>query len=392
MKLYRIFPLILLLTFSFDSIQAKDKARSDLKQRIQEKLDSLQKETNIPGITFAVAFENGETFTFASGLSDLEDQTPMQVSDRMLSGSVGKLYVAPIILKYSEEEKLSIEDNISKYFEGADWFSSLEYRNEITIKHLLNHTSGIPEYVYSEKLWQTLVKGDPSKKWTPEERLELLKGSEAHFKPGEGWSYADTNYIILGMIIEQISNKDFYSVVKEKILAPNALNNTSPSTSQKLKNLVSGYTGSLPLFQGMENKVSDNEKYIVNPQFEWTGGGFINTAEDLARWGAILFNPNRSLLDKDSIGKMLEAVNRTNGEPSKTGYGLGIEIWEDDLGLYYGHSGFMPGFMSVVQYIPEINGAIAMQINADIFSGKIPQTLRIEELTHSLREILVQYN
>lgn len=363
----------------------------DLKQEIQLELDKILKENNIPGLTFAIAFEDGETWEFVSGLSDLEEETPMQIGDRMFSGSVGKMYVAPIIMMYAEQGKIDLDDPISKYLGNRSWFSDLEYAEDITIYHLLNHTSGIAEYVYSETLWKTLMgEDDPDKKWTGDDRMELLKGTESHFAPGKGWSYADTNYIVLGMIIEKISGRTYYEELQTHILDPFKLKNTSPTVTRKLRRLVSGYTGPFPLFQGLPSKVSDNEEYAVSPQFEWTGGGLVNTAEDLAIWGSILYNPDRSPLSEQSISEMLTGIDRTTGEPSRTGYGFGTEIWGNDDGeIWYGHSGFMPGFMSVVQYVPELKLAMAMQINADIFSRKLPRTVRIENLTIPLRTLLL---
>ncbi len=366
-------------------------APNDLKKDIQQELDKILKENNIPGITFAVAFADGETWEFVSGLSDLEDETPMKVGDRMFSGSVGKMYVAPIIMMYAEEGKLDLSDPISKYLGDRSWFDDLQYAEDITIHHLLNHTSGIAEYVYSETLWKTLMgEDDPDKKWTGDDRMELLKGMESHFPPGNGWSYADTNYIVLGMIIEKISGRTYYEELQTHILDPFDLRNTTPTVTAKLRALVSGYTGPFPLFQGLPDKVADNEEYAVSPQFEWTGGGLVNTAEDLAIWGSILYNPERSPLSEESISQMLNAVDRTSGEPSKTGYGFGTEIWGNQDGeIWYGHSGFMPGYMTVVQYLPEIKAAIAMQVNADPFSRKLPRTARIENLTIPLRSLLL---
>lgn len=389
----KIIGFILAISLLSNPLAEQQKPESkDLKQEIQQELDKILKENNIPGLTFAIAFEDGKTWEFVSGLSDLEEETPMKIGDRMLSGSVGKMYVAPIIMMYAEQGKLDLDDPISKYLGDRSWISDLQYADEITIYHLLNHTSGIAEYVYSETLWKTLMgEDDPNKQWTGDDRMELLKGTESHFAPGKGWSYADTNYIVLGMIIEKISGKTYYEELQRLILNPFKLDDSSPSVTRKLSGLVSGYTGPFPLFQGLPNKVADNEEYAVSPQFEWTGGGLVNTAEDLAVWGSILYNPERSPLSEESIKHMLQGIDRSTGEPSKTGYGFGTEIWGDSEGqIWYGHSGFMPGYMSVVQYIPELKLALALQINADIFSRKLPRTARTENLPDSIRMLLLE--
>ena len=124
--------------------------------------------------------------------------------------------------------------------------------------------------------------------WSPVDRLSYLFDAQPPFAPGEGWEYSDTNYIVLGMIIEKAGGASYYQQLRRRILEPLRLADTIPVESRVVPGLVQGYAGPNNPF-GRSDEMIEDGRFAVNPQFEWTGGGMASTAADLARWGKLLY-------------------------------------------------------------------------------------------------------
>jgi len=189
-----------------------------LKNEIQTTLDSLKTASGFPGATFAIVFDDKQ-LSIATGLSNLEDNTKMKPEDRLFTGSSGKTFVATIILQLIEEGKLNLDDPISKYLGNEIWFSRLANHADITIKNLLNHTGGIPRYVFKEEFWKQ-VKESPDRTWMPAELLSFILDDAPLHPTGKGWAYSDTDYIVLGIILEKICENSYYKELQKRILNP----------------------------------------------------------------------------------------------------------------------------------------------------------------------------
>jgi D-alanyl-D-alanine carboxypeptidase len=145
----------------------------------------------------------------------------------------------------------------------------------------------------------------------------------------------------------------------KRILRPFKLNDTVPADSRRVPGLVQGYAGPDNPFGGADEMIKDGQ-FAVNPQFEWTGGGLAVTAEDLARWAKLLYEGK--VVDASLMDDLLDGVPARLGPETK--YGLGVIIRPTALGTTYGHSGFMPGYQTDVMYFPELEAAIAVQVNS----------------------------
>lgn len=350
---------IFLLTFICNALCSQS-------SRVVEELNTILVTKAIPGIHMTV-IHNGKSQTYTAGLADVEKTIPMKASDRMLLGSVGKSFFAALTLRLEEKGILNTNDLVMKYLGNEEWFKNIPYYEFLSIRNLLNHTSGIPEYVYSQELWQT-IKNDPQKQWTVKDRMSLIAGSENRFAPNEGWSYADANYIVLGAVLEKVTGQDVYGLVQSHFTIPMNLKSIEPSITQNLEGITAGYSGN---FFGnlFGEKISNIGKYGLNPQFEWTGGGFITRSNDLAKWIDGLYKGK--VLSHDATDKMFTPVNRMSGKLDKTGYGLGSEIFNTRYGKAYGHTGFMPGFTTMMAHLPDHDLSIAFQINIDPFSLRL---------------------
>jgi D-alanyl-D-alanine carboxypeptidase len=178
------------------------------------------------------------------------------------------------------------------------------------------------------------------------------------------------------MIIEKVTGKRFYDLVEKRILKPLKLKNTVPSNSRQIRGLIQGYAGQENPFGG-KDAVLENGKFIINPQFEWTGGGYASTTEDLARWAKAMYEGKA--FDRSLLSQMLEGVSAPMlGKETK--YGLGVIIRPTQAGIAYGHSGFFPGYLTEMMYFPEQKIALAVQFNtsAPRSTGKPPARFLVE--------------
>jgi len=341
-----------------------------LKNLLQQELESLVKENNFPGASLAVVHPNGAITAVATGKAEIESGKDMTTAHRMFSGSIGKTYVAAVAMQLVCEKKLDLEVPISSFFKDEDWFSHLPNSKEITVRMLMNHTSGIPRYVEKEKLWEN-VKKNPDKAWTPVERLSYVLGDKPIHPAGKGWGYSDTNYIIVGMIIEKITGNSYYDELEKRILKPLKLKDTIPANKRRLEGLCSGYTKTIPPFN-LPSEVLKDGVYAFNPQLEWTGGGLITTPTQLAIWAKQLYGGN--VLEESALKKMLTFEKKT-GLPEAFDYGLGVMAWKTPNGIAYGHSGFAPGYQSIMQYFPKTGYSLAFQINTDRTTGKFKKSM-----------------
>lgn len=330
--------------------------------KIKSLVDSLRIAGNLPGLSISIIIEENAPLNFSSGFSDKEANTPLKSSDRFLQGSVGKTYVAAVALKLVEAGKLKLEEKASTYLGHYNWFARIPNANDVTVKMLMNHTSGIMRYEFKEQFTTDLTNA-PDKTWKPEELLHYVLDEQPSFKAGEGWEYSDTNFILLGMIIEKITSQPYYAILQKEILTPFKLSNTFPSDKINLPGLAQAYAGKDNPFGGQDKVVKDNGDFIINPQFEWTGGGIYSTTEDLARWGKLLYGGQ--VLNSKSMSLMLDGVPAKLGPNSK--YGLGVIIRQTPMGVAYGHSGFFPGYLTELIYFPEHNVCMALQTNSSDF-------------------------
>ncbi len=332
-----------------------------LKTALQLKLDEWHKAGSFPGATLGVVLPNGESFGLAVGFSDRETRTAMKPTDRMLAGSVGKTFAAATALQLIKEGKIGLDDKIEKYLGREPWFARLPNAKNITVRQLMNHTSGLVRYEFKDQFTKDLT-ANPEKAWKPEELVAYLLDEKPPFEAGKGWDYSDTNYIVLGMIIEKVTGRKFYDEANRRVLKPLKLTDTIPQDGPRLRGVVQGYAGPSNPFGGTDAMIV-NGKFAINPQFEWTGGGYASTAHDLARWAKMFYEGQA--FSPDLLPQVVDGVPAPMlGRESK--YGLGAIIRKTQVGTSYGHSGFFPGYMTDMMYFPEHKVAVAVQVNTSV--------------------------
>lgn len=347
--------------------RAGDAEISALLARLQAKLNELHQAASFPGATIGFVLPDGRSGSVSTGLADVENKIALKPTDRMLAGSIGKTYVSAVILQAVQEGKIALDAKIERWFGSDAWFPRLPNAKDITLRMLMNHSSGIPEHVLNADFIAAMKK-DPDRIWKPEELIAYIFDAKPLFPAGQGWSYADTNYILAGMIFERVTKKTVYGEVERRILKPFKLERTIPSDRRVLADVITGYSMPNSPF-GFEGRVIVDGKFIINPQMEWTGGGFASTAEDLARWAKLLYEGKA--LKKETLDQLLTGVDAREGRGGGGGnkYGLAVQIRTSEWAVSYGHGGWFPGYRSEMEYFPQQKIAVAVQFNTDAASA-----------------------
>ena len=339
-----------------------------LRQDLQTTLDSLVAAEGLPGATLAAVLPDGRLISLAAGYEDVELKKPMGPGSRMFTGSTGKTFVSAVALQLAAEGKIDLNGKVADWFRGQEdaWYHRLPNAADLTVRSLMNHTSGLPRYIFQDA-FQAALKADPMRSWTPQECLAVLAGVEPTHAVGKGWGYSDTNYILLGLIIEKATGDTFYHQAQQRILEPFQLGNTIPSTQRALPGLAQGYIGD-DNFLNLPKKTVENGLYAMNPQFEWCGGGFVTNTEDMAHWMKWLHDGK--VLTPEVYHQLIQPVDFRTGQPAAAGYGLGAFVWQTPLGKFLGHAGVMPGYLTQVEYSDRYGFSIALQTNTDQGMGR----------------------
>ncbi len=316
--------------------------------------------TGAPGLSAAIVERDGATEPHCLGFADPDTGVPMRPATRLLSGSIGKTYVAALVLDLVRESVLDLDDRVSRHLGAREWFERLPNAETLTLRYLLRHESGLARYVFRPALWKSLVE-DPDRVRSPEELVGLVLDEPALFPAGEGWAYSDTNYLVVGMIVEQATGARFYDLARERLLAPLGLEDTIPSDSRRIPGVAQG---SIVRHRdlGLPARTLQDGEFTFCNHFEWCGGGWASTAVDLARWITALAAGD--VVPEPHLAQMLDAVpSPPLGDGAR--YGLGLTLWDSPAGAVIGHEGTMPGFLAVTGFAPALQLGVAVMLNSD---------------------------
>ena len=348
--------------------------------RLGELLAAQRERHGFPGACAAVVLPDGTVVASAVGAADGEGKQPLTAASRMMSGSIGKTYCAAIALRLVAEGKLSLDGKFADVLGKEEWYPRLPNAAAITLRQLLNHTSGVPEHVWKQP-FQEAITGEPDRVWTPRECVAFILSDPPVAAAGEKWSYADTNYVLVGLAIEQVTGKPFYEVLQARLLEPLQLRDTVPNDRRDVPGLVNGHASGIAFHTG--DTVVDG-RYFVNPIFEYCGGGISSTAGDLARWTALLFGGE--VIPKDLRDDLIDGVPAARGVTEK--YGLGCFVMRGPHGPALGHSGIMPGYNGYTLWFPDLRIAAAFLCNTDDGKRTGPMKRHVEAYAAAAKEWL----
>ena len=302
---------------------------------LQQAADQLVAD-GVPGVIIMTR-RGQQVSNVVAGLADKATGQPMQPQDKVRIGSTTKTFVATVVLQLAAERRLSLNDSVQKWLPGV--ITGHGYHPaQITIRQLLQQTSGIQDYTSAPGF---LTEANLAKTWQPQQLVDiaLRLGPPVH-----GWLYSDTNYILLGMIIQKVTGRSPVTEISRRISVPLGLHGTSfPLTSKQIPApYAHGYYGSL------------DAANLINPSIAWTAGAMISTVGDVARFYRALLDGR--LLPPAQQRELLAAipVNDT-GELFAEHYGLGIYSVQLSCGTAWGHDGGIIGFKTFAYTSPDGN-------------------------------------
>jgi D-alanyl-D-alanine carboxypeptidase len=332
-------------------------------------IEQFRVESRFPGAVAGAWFADSSSVAVSVGLADRKIAAPMTDRAVLHAGSIGKTFFAAWALQLVGEKRIALDDRVEKYLGSQPWYAATPNAKTITIRMLLNHTSGIPEY--GSDFMGSLIK-EPGRVRSPLDAVKSVAGANARSAPGASFTYSDVNYQLLQLVLERVTGKRAYDEIQRRLLKPYALLSIAPANRKAIPALVQGYAGDRN-FLGFD-AVMVNGELILDPSFEGGGGGFVSNARDLARWVPLFVEGKvfpRSLLP--DLRRGVPAGQLDVGKDARSG--LGIEIVQTPLGVAYGHGGFFPGYLSLVLWYPDVGISLAIQVNSSA-EGALARPLR----------------
>lgn len=333
--------------------------------QFQTAVDVERARYSVPGITAAFVLPDGRMAKVASGRADIERNVPMTPDSRMLSGSTGKTLAAAVAMKLSLQGTWSLDDKLSKYLGTRPWFKRLPNAEALTIRLLLQHRGGLENYYDNPRFFEmhrARVADDPAYVPGFDTLIEFVCDRPPLFPAGQGFNYTDVGYLLVGLAIESATGGNYYELAREFYLDPLNLTLTAPSNTRRLPGLTQGYAnGRNPLLLG-PTMVGADGLLTYDPSIEFTAGGFVSNAGDLARWAFNLYGGRA--LPATAVKEMTSAPA---GVTTERHYGLGSGVFPaaEGVPLGYGHDGYIPGYRSSLRYYPAAGIAVALQVNTE---------------------------
>jgi CubicO group peptidase (beta-lactamase class C family) len=326
-----------------------DNLKVELKpQVIFEQMDNLiitrMDEHKIPGLSIAI-IKNGEIIKAQGyGFANLEHKVKSTVETIYQSASVGKQFTATLIMMLCEEKLINLDNKICTFFSEspASW-------SNITVRHLLSHTSGIRDY----------LEGDINYKldYSEEQLLHILQSYSLNFEPGEEFCYSSSGYVLLGMIIKKVTGKFYGDLLKERIFDPLGMKTACViDEADIIHNRAAGYR--------LLNGILKNQEYVSPSLNKQADGSLYFSVLDLAKWDAALYT--EKLMTRSTLKMMYSPIQLNNGEIFNR-YGFGWELGNSHDGQHHfvRHSGFWQGFKTGIVRFPDDKMTFVVLYNCD---------------------------
>lgn len=361
-----------LITAQIVSAQVAAQAEAPLAQEIDRMFAEAYPDDDAPGAALLVMQDGEVVYRGARGMADVELGVELSPDQVFRLGSITKQYTGAAIMLLEEQGKLTVSDPISKYLPDYP-----THGHEITIEHLLTHTSGIYNYTDVAGYMGQPVRQDV----TTEELIDHFRELDMEFAPGERWDYSNSGYVLLGAIIEQVSGQSYADFIEEHVFQPLGLEETYYGGTQIIPDRVSGYQ--------LEGEGYVNAPYI-SMSHAHAAGALLATVDDLAKWDAAL--ASGELISEDSYKRMTTPYVLNDGEEAAYGYGFSVTKVRS-LPVVH-HGGGIHGFSTFGLRIPQESvyvaafsnipgggmgpGPLALRVGALVAGDPFPEFERAE--------------
>lgn len=349
---HRMIAAVLVSAFAFTSAattQTKDEAA--VKARLEQIASSYTPNSAFMGTVLVVEGDQ-VLLDKGYGMASLEWQVPNAPDAKFRLGSLTKQFTATLVLLLQQDGKLNVNDPVSKYLTDAPpaWA-------KITLANLLGHTSGIPNFTGFKEFSTWCMSPH-----TPAEEIAFFKDKPLDFEPGSKFAYSNSNYIVLGVVIEKVSGKKYADMLRERIFDPLGMKDTGLDSDDLV--LPKRAVGYRPGPHGVD--VARSESMTI----PWSAGAIYSTTGDLLKWEHGLFGAK--ILSADSLKQMTT--------PGKGDYGFGVFMQTKDGVRIVSHGGGIEGFNTQLEYAPEKQIAVVVLSNVnggapDAMGGQLMDTV-----------------
>jgi D-alanyl-D-alanine carboxypeptidase len=325
-----LFPLLCLLLVATATSMTRDARHIDtsLAKRIDADVKNILQRTGTPGATILIARHGQIIYRNAYGLADRERRRSAAVDTEYEIGSITKQFTAAAVLRLQEAGKLRLDDKLSIYLPDAP------HGSEVTLRQLLSHTSGMPEYLDAVDAAKAI--GQPA---SFDKLISYIAGKPLDFAPGSRWSYSNTGYILAGRLIEVVSHESYWHYVQTHLLDPAAMTHTfTVAEEDRLPKMATGY-------DRQDGKIQPAA--TIGASVGWAAGFLVSTVDDLEKWNRAL-RSGKIVTPADYV-LMSTSVKTAQGD---AGYGLGLFVDSVDDQPRVGHTGGSLGFTTANEYFP----------------------------------------
>lgn len=320
-----------------------------------------------PGLTMAIGKGDKIIWQHGAGYADAENKIKNKPEMIFGIGSITKIFVAVLILQLNEENYLTLDEPISTWLD-KNVLADVANAENVTVRYLLSHYSGIPSWE-DQHSWIHDARGKrvkPEKIWLPQENLDYIRGKKPLCAPGEAFHYSNSNFTLLGLLIEKLTYNSLEEELYKRIINPLLLKSTSLESVASLENQYSSKrfhrldphfikkAGVSDCFKIEPNNILDVS--AINLSVEWAAGGIVSTAQDVVNF--ILALRNGELLNPKSMKEMQQWMPADNAE-----MGLSLFRMDTDYGTAIGHGGNVLGASACVWWYEKTHCALAILTN-----------------------------
>jgi D-alanyl-D-alanine carboxypeptidase len=306
-------------------------------ERLLGELREYSAERSGVGLQACAVLEDGTRWRGVGGSADHDDDIPLSFAHHLYVGSVTKLYTATLVLDRVQDGDLSLSDTLDEWVD-------LEYASDVTVEMLLNHTSGVPNYT-SDAWFVARYFGLPTRMWEPSDLLDVIRGSPLRFEPGARHEYSNSNYVLLGIVLEAVTGGSYRTLVRRVVREEAGFDRTYYLDYPGDARIANGYDESI-FDAGRRNLTAFRESLETGA---YAAGGILSTAPDVAGFVRALFTGE--ILTEATLSRMRTFVDAPDEDvTTQRGYGLGVRNLVIDDRSLVGHTGTIPGYSAIAMH------------------------------------------
>lgn len=316
-------------------------------------LERYSAQRNGVGLQATVIFADGGTWSGTAGAANHADRCPLTLDHRLYIGSVTKLYTATLVMRHVEDGTIALEDPVDRWVD-------LPYADRVTVRMLLNHTSGVPNYT-DDPWFLARYFMLPGKQWQPEELLDVVRDEPLTAEPGVRHEYSNTNYVLLGTVLENATGRPYRELFRQEVEAELGFSGTSFLDRPAGLVIADGYDESLlPLDR--TNLTGFRTSFETGA---FTAGAVLTDSQDVASFAHALLTGR--IVSDGTLSRMTSFLEVSDEDvPEQSGYGLGLRRLVVDGQEVLGHTGTIPGYSAIIMHNTREGYTIAVLSNLSV--------------------------